>query len=334
MKLKNILMLLAASGIMCASAIETSIAYQGVLLDAQGKTLTAKSHTITFRLYNQASGGTALWARAIAVNLDDKGLFNVELSDSGTPIDAAAQYEKLSDAFLSARGGSLYVGLEVKDSSGEISPRQKILMTPYSSWAADVTSASGDFNVSGRATLDSAEIKKNLTVDGTATIKGAITFEQNVTVSGKLTVKNSSSIEGFGTIPVGGIILWSGSTIPTGWALCDGNNGTPNLIDRFVYGGDTRVYSGAVTGGSPTVTLSEANLPAHSHKYAGDDQITNISGAGYSPNGNIAGEAGGYDAKSETKGSGKVYLTSKTGSGTAFSIMPPYYKLAYIMRIK
>ncbi len=39
-----------------------------------------------------------------------------------------------------------------------------------------------------------------------------------------------------GVVPVGGIILWSGAAdaIPRHWALCDGNNGTPNLLDRFV----------------------------------------------------------------------------------------------------
>ena len=33
-------------------------------------------------------------------------------------------------------------------------------------------------------------------------------------------------------------MLWSGSTssVPSGWALCNGSNGTPNLRDRFVVG--------------------------------------------------------------------------------------------------
>ncbi len=41
---------------------------------------------------------------------------------------------------------------------------------------------------------------------------------------------------GTGGIPSGGIIMWSGSvaSIPQGWALCDGTNGTPDLKDRFV----------------------------------------------------------------------------------------------------
>jgi hypothetical protein len=38
--------------------------------------------------------------------------------------------------------------------------------------------------------------------------------------------------------PVGTIIMYNGqSEIPPGWKICDGSNGTPNLVDRFVKGG-------------------------------------------------------------------------------------------------
>lgn len=41
-----------------------------------------------------------------------------------------------------------------------------------------------------------------------------------------------------GIIPVGGIIMWSGTiaTIPANWALCDGTNSTPDLRDKFIVG--------------------------------------------------------------------------------------------------
>jgi microcystin-dependent protein len=119
--------------------------------------------------------------------------------------------------------------------------------------------------------------------------------------------------------------------------LCDGKTyegiETPNLAERFVLGVSSldQIKS---TGGASSVTLTTDNLPPHSHKYAGDDQITNINDGNYSPGENIVSNCGGYDAKSETQGNGKVYNTSKTGSGVSFSVMPPYYKLAYIMRIK
>ena len=52
-------------------------------------------------------------------------------------------------------------------------------------------------------------------------------------------------------IPSGGIILWSGSTgsVPSGWYLCDGTNGTPDLRNSFIVGaGNT--YAVGATGGT------------------------------------------------------------------------------------
>ena len=53
------------------------------------------------------------------------------------------------------------------------------------------------------------------------------------------------------SFPVGGIIMWSGTiaAIPTGWALCNGSNGTPDLRDRFVIGAGS-TYAVGATGGS------------------------------------------------------------------------------------
>ena len=68
----------------------------------------------------------------------------------------------------------------------------------------------------------------------------------------------------------GMIILWSGNTgnIPSGFVLCDGNNGTPNLTDRFVVGAGA-AYSPGATGGSSSVTLSTSQLPSHNHSFSG-----------------------------------------------------------------
>ena len=333
--MKKLLIILAAAIALSASAIETTIAYQGVLRDAQGNVLSVRSQLITFRLYSQASGGTPLWARAIAVNLDNNGLFNVELNDAGTSVEGAT-YETLADALKAARSGTLFVGLEVANSSGEISPRQKILMTPYSSWAADVTNASSDFTVAGKATLNSAEVTGNLAVNGDTMFRGDTTFNNDVTISGGLTVRSSGSFAGYGTIPVGGIIMWSGRNVPDGWALCDGRevNGirTPNLVDRFIYGSNTSDVG--QSGGSASVTLTVGNLPAHNHLYAGDDHIDYIHDSSYNAGANVSSRPGGYDANSTDHGLGTIFRTSNTGSGQSFSILPPYYKLAFIMRVK
>lgn len=165
-------------------------------------------------------------------------------------------------------------------------------------------------------------------------------------------------------IPVGGIIMWSGvvSTIPSGWALCNGSNGTPDLRNKFIIGaGDT--YAPAATGGASTVTLVEANLPAHTHTWTGtaatggshnhnvsDPEHTHTVGntvvSGSGNYGTVAGGSWGF-TNTTTSSSSSVGISlaahaghthdvtgtnANTGSGTAVNILPPYLALAYIMR--
>lgn len=61
-------------------------------------------------------------------------------------------------------------------------------------------------------------------------------------------------------LPIGSIVFWpSASSPPSGWQVCDGTNGTPDLTDRTVpcAGG---FYDPGDTGGSFSL-----NIPAHSH---------------------------------------------------------------------
>lgn len=49
-------------------------------------------------------------------------------------------------------------------------------------------------------------------------------------------IATTSFVKATSTLPSGVIVMWSGSSIPSGWALCDGTNGTPDLRDRFIVG--------------------------------------------------------------------------------------------------
>ena len=162
-------------------------------------------------------------------------------------------------------------------------------------------------------------------------------------------------------VPVGSILLWSGavSNIPEHWALCNGQNGTPNLTNRFIVGaGGT--YAVGATGGSDTVTLSVAQMPSHNH--SGSVTLTGLttSEAGIH-NHNILGQTSSGQYNTTVAGLeygdspmyNRIYnATSNDGSHThtinassatatltpngnsqAHENRPPYYALCYIMKV-
>ena len=94
---------------------------------------------------------------------------------------------------------------------------------------------------------------------GSNSVRFANVYADNFVGAGN----NLTGIEAFVT---GMILLWSGASnaIPSGFVLCDGNNSTPDLRDRFVVGAGNSYNVGA-TGGASTVTLSTSQIPAHSH---------------------------------------------------------------------
>jgi len=150
------------------------------------------------------------------------------------------------------------------------------------------------------------------------------------------TIPTSSS-----TVPSGMILLWSGSigSIPTGYYLCDGSNGTPDLRNRFLVGaGDT--YAVNATGGS-----ADAIVVSHNHTATSTSTVTDPGHNHTIPNAQ-ADAIGGSGAQPSYRGSGSTSTsTASTGvtvatsttvatsgtSGTGANL-PPYYALCYIMK--
>jgi microcystin-dependent protein len=185
--------------------------------------------------------------------------------------------------------------------------------------------------------------------------------KDGLTISGDLNVTGK-----FNYLPRGTIVIWNGSTAPSGWAICDGSNGTPNLRDRFVLGYGSRTIN--TTGGEENVTLNVTQIPAHSHSGSTDYQGNHQHGGSTSSDGlhshftnvykgyggdcrncshnfqPLGGSDGGIGTNSEgnhthsisTDWQGNHYhnfSTTNTGGNQPHNNMPPFYVLAYIMKL-
>ena len=161
--------------------------------------------------------------------------------------------------------------------------------------------------------------------------------------------KGDAGSAGSTGIPSGFIGLWSGAAnaIPSGWYLCNGSNGTPDLRGRFVvgYSNTDSDYDVGDTGGAKDVILSAAQMPNHAHYFStttsGGDHVHQyidqyvVINAGYRP-----WPANNNDCQQRnvnTSGSGAhshtvTGTTNQEGGGAAHENRPPYYALCYIMK--
>ena len=153
--------------------------------------------------------------------------------------------------------------------------------------------------------------------------------------------------------------MWSGSStaIPTGWLLCDGQNNTPDLRDRFIVGAGSS-YSVGAKGGEATHTLTVDEMPSHDHSATlslsglstssagahthsvkvttphsqGGGYESVQGGRGWADTSNISRAAISAGGHTHTiSGSGSVTVNSN-GSGSAHENRPPYYALCFIMK--
>jgi len=154
---------------------------------------------------------------------------------------------------------------------------------------------------------------------------------------------NTAAIAGLESFPSGGIIMWSGTlaAIPSGWVLCDGTGGTPNLIAQFIRGVATDATDPGSTGGADTVTLTgaESGLVSHSHSSSVSD-----GGHTHTVQGGGSYGAAGFQQSTTYGGSGVSTLSSTTGisvsvgtagpsaASSAHENMPAYYELAYLQK--
>jgi hypothetical protein len=136
-------------------------------------------------------------------------------------------------------------------------------------------------------------------------------------------------------IPAGGIFLWSGSigSIPAGYVLCNGSNGTPDLRDRFVVGAGSTYAVNATGGSADAVVVTHTHAatvtdPGHSHTIATDLTKTDLVGGG--SNTIFTRQAG--TTTTSTAVTGISVTNANAGVSGTNANLPPYYALCYIMK--
>ena len=280
---------------------------------------------------------------------------------TGTPVAPTASSSDSSTqiattAFVQAQKASpSFSGAPTAPTAAPGTANTQIASTAFVSSAVSAATASlgsmstqnaGSVAITGGSITGIADISVADGGTGASTASGART---NLGL-GSMAVQNSSNvaitggtITGIqGLVPSGAILLWSGSSlaIPTGWYLCNGLNGTPDLTNRFVLGaGD--YYAVGATGGS-----TDAVVVSHTHVVQGN---TNVAGShNHSTQWTFYdGGAGRGLIDPVNPGTGSYYIpttfagehshtitvsASTTGESGSNKNMPPYYALCYIMK--
>ena len=143
------------------------------------------------------------------------------------------------------------------------------------------------------------------------------------------------------TVPSGLIAIWSGSTgsIPSGWLLCNGSNGTPDLRDSFILGAGNNYAVGATGGSTDAIVVSHTHTatststvtdPGHFHSIGVESAAAGASSGKYDLN----NPTGTVNTNSAVTGITVATSTTNATAGVSGSgaNMPPYYALAYIMK--
>jgi len=140
-------------------------------------------------------------------------------------------------------------------------------------------------------------------------------------------------------IPSGVITMWSGSvgSVPSGWNLCDGTNGTPNLLNKFVVAAGSTYSVGATGGSADAITVSHTHTatstvtdPGHLHTYSVGVSLNTFQGG--SSQGGLYTQTSG-NTSTATTGITVATTNASTGTSGTNANLPPYYALAYIMKL-
>ncbi len=297
---KFVLLLLAVMtlAVSVTAEVPTVISYQGKLMESSGIPVTDGPRQMTFAIYDAETSGNQLWFETNPSVQVTGGLFSVLLG-SVKPFTA-----NVFD------GADRWFGVTI-GTDPELAPRQRIASAAF------------------------AQIAKTV-VDGAITVgklaDGAVT---------------ANKLAPDAKIPAGVIVMWSGATPPPGWALCNGQNGTPDLRDKFIVGGGSSYSIGSQGGASSHSHVVNDHTHEMNHTHGMNHQHTGTTSSGSGP-----GVYSGNDpdpayrpsyvnhnhtfttdwTRDQTDGT-RSQTGGATPGTTIASSLPPFYALAFIMKL-
>lgn len=267
---------------------------------------------------------------SIPLTINHQGIVKV----NGEPFTGTGQFRF---GFVDATGKWLWTndGTHIGQAAGANPPDSPV---PLSCSYGIYNVRLGDTSITGMVAVpstvfDSDQVKLRVIFDDGTIGPQVLVPDQPVTSAGyAYHARNADLLEGktaAQVMPSGIITMWSGTiaTIPEGWALCDGTNGTPDLRDRFVVG--ARQDEGGVpktnvkgtlmqTGGEHEHTLTVNEMPSHTHMAKGYNTGTdNTANIHY-----------------HTCGQERLDIeTTSAGGSQPHENCPPFYALAFIMKL-
>lgn len=252
-----------------------------------------------------------LWCLSQAVYADAPNLINFQ--------------GRLSDSDGNPRSGTVSLSFEIYDAQSN----GNLLWGPQS--FDDVELLDGYFNVilgneDESSGGDSIDVAFNTEQTYLQIIAGSVKIEPRQKVlSTPYALHATSATHG---VPKGTIVMWSGkiSDIPYGWALCDGSNGTPNLLDKFVKSVSSASETPGETGGSAT-TEHQHSIGIYKNGNFGQGIATDYDWPYWenaSPTGNQR-----YFSYFGPFSRDKRMLTAPT----VLNNLPPYYSIAFIIKL-
>lgn len=348
------------------------MSFEGNLIGADGAMIGTSgtvNYPMVFRVFDRLVGGNLLWAeqQTVAVN---NGRFVVVLGEGSSMGNEPRP--SLSSLFKTSSASDRYVDVTVRGvgsdgTDASVAPRVRMasgafsLLATHARSAVNLVAEGGQSMVTttgSRIGINQSNPTATLDVNGSVAVT---TLVSKGSISGAGAVQ-AEGFNGLGMAPVGTIVMWTGNTPPRGWVLCDGSvqsgKPTPDLRGRFVLAagagqGLSSRISGDV-GGVETHALSASELPAHSHQVALQLQVSSAQMSQHAfwvaLGGNTTPLFRGTDPSRlntrinpQTTGMGGAhghmldianFGSATAGEGRPHNNMPPFYVLAFIMRVQ